>query len=154
MAVKHYAAQYRVGVVVWICLAHGKWHYEEVWPCWNRYGLVGRSVSLYRWALRAPSSQGLPSVEESVSCWLPSDQNVFLPTRCHAPDNGLSLWNCSPAPIRCFPLWELPWSWCFFTTMKLQLRQNSKRLCQRRQVAFPKTISFPEDNNPVIPWPP
>jgi hypothetical protein len=37
-------------------------------------------VSLYRLPLRAPTAQGLPSVEESVSSWLPSDQDIELST--------------------------------------------------------------------------
>jgi hypothetical protein len=40
---------------------------------------------------------------------------------CHAylhDENGLNLWNCKPAPIKCFSLEELPWSWSLFIAMK------------------------------------
>jgi hypothetical protein len=40
----------------------------------RRSDLVGGSASLGRWALRAPSAQAPPSMEERVS-WLPSDQD-------------------------------------------------------------------------------
>jgi hypothetical protein len=38
-----------------------------VWPCWDRSGLVRGSVSLCRWALRAPSAQALPNAEDTTS---------------------------------------------------------------------------------------
>ena len=28
------------------CLAHREWRYQEVWPYWNKCGLVGGSMSL------------------------------------------------------------------------------------------------------------
>jgi hypothetical protein len=36
----------------------------------------------------------------------------------HLDDNGLNLWTCKPAPIKCCPLRELPWSWCLLTAVK------------------------------------
>ena len=72
----------------------------------GRYGLVGGSVSLWRWTLRdAPSAQALPSVEngrEATLLLAASDQTVelwappasCLPARCHdffRDDNGLNL---------------------------------------------------------------
>ena len=43
-----------------------------------------------------------------------------LPSCCLAShhDNELNLWNCKPAPIKCCPLWELPWLWSLFTAME------------------------------------
>ena len=51
-----------LGMVVWIgmapyrlvleCLAQRKWHYQEIWPCWCRCGLIGGSITLWRWSLR------------------------------------------------------------------------------------------------------
>jgi hypothetical protein len=32
-----------------------EWHYQKVWPCWSRCGLIGIGVSLWVWALRPPS---------------------------------------------------------------------------------------------------
>jgi hypothetical protein len=40
---------------------------------------------------------------------------------CHVPhhdDNGLSLWHCKPAHIKCFPLAELLWSTFLVTAIK------------------------------------
>ena len=78
-----------------------------------KVALLG-SVLLYRWDLRAPSAQAPPSTEETVSSWLPSDQDIelsvpspasCLPGLCHALcyDNELSLRNCKPAPVNCCP---------------------------------------------------
>jgi hypothetical protein len=50
-----------------------------------------------------------------------SFSSTCLPECCHAShydDNGLNLWNCKPALIKYFSLYELPWSWCLFTPMK------------------------------------
>jgi hypothetical protein len=44
----------------------------------------------------------------------------------HHDDNRLSLWNCKPAPIKCFSLGELPWSWCLFTSTEIQTKTLSK----------------------------
>jgi hypothetical protein len=63
---KEQGFSWKVRVVVCICLAHGKGHRWELWPCWNRCGLVGRSMSLRRWALRDPNAQALPSVVETL----------------------------------------------------------------------------------------
>jgi hypothetical protein len=105
-------------VVVWIGLApidswvwilgHREWHYWEVWPYWRRCNLVGGSVSLCRWALRAPMSSLYP-VWKKVSSWQSLDQDVELsapsPTPClpvyRHDDNGPNLWNCKPAPVKC-----------------------------------------------------
>jgi hypothetical protein len=60
-------------------------------------------------------------VELSVPSPVPS-----LPAYCHASchdDSGLNLCNCKPAPFKCLPLSELPWSWCLFTAIKPQLSQ-------------------------------
>jgi hypothetical protein len=82
----------------------------EVWPCWSRCGVVGRSVSVCHCGggLRElpPSCLRIP-----VSSCLPSEQDVELSAPpapclagcCHAScfdDNGLNLWNCKPAPIK------------------------------------------------------
>lgn len=53
-------------VVVWLSLAHRKWHYEQGWPCQGRCGLIGGNLSLCGWALRMPSAQALLSVEEHL----------------------------------------------------------------------------------------
>ena len=46
-----------------------EWYYWEVWLCWNRYGLVEGSVSLWRWALRSLLLK-LHSVWQTISCYL------------------------------------------------------------------------------------
>jgi hypothetical protein len=38
--------------------------------------------------------------------------------------NGLNLWNCKPAPIKCFLSNKLLWSWYLFTTIEQWLRQS------------------------------
>jgi hypothetical protein len=65
---------------------------------------------------------------------LPADQDVelsaplapCLPACFHAfqhDNNGLNPWNYKPAAVKCFPLKELPWSWCLFTEIEI-LRQG------------------------------
>jgi hypothetical protein len=69
----------------------------NVWPTGSDIvrscGLVRGNVSLWGWALRVSSTQALPSAEETVSSWLPSNQDVelsasspepCLPAGCHA----------------------------------------------------------------------
>jgi len=95
-----------------------------LWKVARRYDRVGRSVTLWRWTLRSyvhtpPHAEEtfspLGCLWKTVSLWLASDQDVELlapPTPCllagcHAfchDDNGLNLWSCKPAPIRCFLL--------------------------------------------------
>jgi hypothetical protein len=60
-----------------------EWHYLEVWPCWSGSGLVGGSVSLWGWVLRASSS-------------LPEDASLIL---------AAFRWRCrsKPALIKCCP---------------------------------------------------
>jgi hypothetical protein len=83
-------------------------------------GLVGGSVSPWRWSLRSPGAQAPPNVVRNPpsSClWksllLPLDQCVellafpgqCLPEHYHASchdDNGLNLWTCKLASIKCF----------------------------------------------------
>jgi hypothetical protein len=89
---------------------------------------VGFEVYIY--------AQALPSVDHSLLLLL-VDQDVkvsalpvsCLPACCHAScldGNGLNLWNWKPAPIKCCPLKDLPWSWCLFTAMKPQLRHHPR----------------------------
>ena len=70
------------------------------------------SLSPWRQTLRSPKLRPCP-VLKTISSWLPSDQDVelsaltapCLPTYCHASyhdDNGLDLWTCKPATIKCF----------------------------------------------------
>ena len=95
-------------VVVWICFAHGKWHYWEVWPYWRRGSLV-RSVSLgvggnLRLLCSSSSQWGKRG---SVFSWFPlEDLELSAPSsapcfpRCyhasHHDDNGMNLWTCKP----------------------------------------------------------
>jgi hypothetical protein len=72
----------------------------------------------------------------SVSSSLPSDQGIELLAPpapclpcCHASchdDNGLNLWKCKPAPIKCCPLLiKLPWPWCLFTAVETLIKTVS-----------------------------
>jgi hypothetical protein len=84
-----------LGVAVRICLAHGEWHYLEVWLCWRKCATV-------RWSFEILILYMLKSGQcGRVSCWLSSDQDTELlaPTascllvHCQAScnDNGLNL---------------------------------------------------------------
>ena len=42
----------------------------------------------------------------------------------HHDDNRLKLQNGTPAPNKCFPLYELLWSWCRFTAINPKHRQH------------------------------
>ena len=90
-----------------------------MWPYWRRCGLVQGSELLCRQDLEVFCAQALPNVESSlllaacgrqVSFWWSSDQDVKFSTLlvcCHVSchdDNGLNLWDCKPAPIKCCPL--------------------------------------------------
>jgi len=42
----------------------------------------------------------------------------YLPACCRVSNydnSGLNFWKCKPPPMKCFPLYELLWSWCLFT---------------------------------------
>jgi hypothetical protein len=73
----------------------------------KRCGLVRGNASLWD----GPRNS-LPSCLETIFSWLPSNQDVellappalWLPACCHAShldDNGLNLWICKTAPIKC-----------------------------------------------------
>ena len=58
-----------------------EWHYWEVWPCWSRCGLVGGSVSLWRWALWFFSSFTQCDSQLSSCCfWSRCRQHICLGT--------------------------------------------------------------------------
>ena len=40
-------------------------------------------------------------------------------------NNELNLWTYKQTPIKCFPLLELPWSWCLFKALEHWLRYIS-----------------------------
>ena len=87
------------------------------------------SVPLSGWTMR-PSSWLPEDAESSPIClWYKKARHLWyilalpatcLPRGCHAfclDDNRLNHRTCKLAPTKCCPLWELPWSWCFFTAM-------------------------------------
>jgi hypothetical protein len=79
--------------------------------CWNRCGLFGGSMSLHRprlWGLLVlklhPARVLLAAFGSRCSPLLPA---LCLPGHCHVSchdDNGLNLWTCKPALIKCCPL--------------------------------------------------
>jgi hypothetical protein len=89
------------GVMVCICSVQGVALLEGMWPCWSRCVIVGvvsknpypscleASILLaaFRWRCRTLSSSC------TMSAWM-------LPCS-HLHDNGLDLWICKPAPIKC-----------------------------------------------------
>ena len=72
----------------------------EVWPCWRKYVTVGlsfKTLVLAAWQpvfFCVPLEQG---VKLSSSCTIPA---WVLPCSC-LDDNGLQLWTCKPAPVKC-----------------------------------------------------
>lgn len=107
----------------------------------RRYDLVGVNVALLEeachlgWALwfqmLKPGlvSHSLPSACQSVCEALShlSSTMSACPTSCsHYDDNGLKLWTCKPAPVKCLPLWELLWSWCLFAGIKALTKTDGK----------------------------
>jgi hypothetical protein len=103
-------------------------HRFMCWDAWpisfgtiRRYGLVGVGMALLEKVChcgghtsRSPMIKLCP-VWKTVSL-LPMDQDAelpapssipYLPSCCHAShrdNNGLNLWNCKSAPIKCLPL--------------------------------------------------
>jgi hypothetical protein len=101
--------------VAWICstqgvaLLGGVALLEEVCNCWGEqrdlppnHMRASLLLSAFGWTL---------SSSRSTSAWM-------LPCSC-LDDNGINHWTCKPAPIKCCPFKELPWSWCLFTAVKL-----------------------------------
>ena len=122
-----------VWVFIWVVLqmspnlgggGHKLTTLEYIWP-WDistirRCGLAGVSVALLeevchyggklwwhiysshdkKWysLLLLPADQDRELSAPPVPC-LPGCHHV-----CHHGDNGLNIWNCKPAPIKCFPL--------------------------------------------------
>lgn len=115
----------KLGVVIWICLSHGDWHYWKYglfgidvdlsWKVWHRVG--GFEVSLYSSSAQCRIKSSLGCLQKTVSAL----QSQCLPVCCHAySHNGISLnlLSCNSAPIKCFLLWILPWECCLFTAIK------------------------------------
>ena len=96
------------------------------WGAIRRYVLVGVDVSLLEEecglrGLRSSSSASvslslpLARVDQDVELSCPSPAPC-LPAGHHASchDNRLSFWTVRYPPVKCFPLWKLPCSWCLF----------------------------------------
>lgn len=118
-------------VVVWMKwpqFAHSDWYYlkglefvswlESVWICCRKY-VIGISEALRFQKLK-------PSLVAHLLFLLLNNPDVELSAPSPAPHpprasyqdyNGITLPspNCKPAPVTCFPLRELVWSWCLFT---------------------------------------
>lgn len=66
------------------CKSHWSllWWFEYAWPTGSgtirRCILVGRNVSLCRWALEGSCAQILPIVKERPFPWLPAEDSLFL----------------------------------------------------------------------------
>ena len=82
------------------------------WVCYCECGLqdpalncleVSILLAAFRWSCRTLSS----------SCPIP----VWMLPCSHLDENGLNLWTSNTDPIKCFPLSDLPWSWCLFTAV-------------------------------------
>ena len=105
-------------LVVWIFLGQGI-------ALFRKCGLVGVSMVLLEEVCHYGSELWeIPSscLRKLVFCLLLAGNvelspplGSCLPQCCHAScidDNGLNLWTCTLAPIKCCLLWKLPWSWC------------------------------------------
>lgn len=91
----------------------------------RRYVLVGGSVPLWRLALRSYMLKlGLVSQSPPAICtsrWENSQrllQHQVLPQW---------KWTKPLKQIKCFPLWELLWSWCLFITTETLTKTDHKR---------------------------
>lgn len=82
-------------------------------PCWCRCGIVEQNVSLGGfWDLRCSSqANGSGSLPAACKSWCrisaPSSTPCLFAC-CHPSyrdDNGINLWSCERAPIKCFPMW-------------------------------------------------
>jgi hypothetical protein len=109
------------------------WLFKYPWPIGRgtvrSCGFVGGSVSLWGWALSS-YAQALLLKSTSCCCLCSVFSALCLPGCGHAShhDSGLNLWTCKPAPIKCCPLWDLPWSWCLFTAMETLRQLGLKKL--------------------------
>ena len=78
------------------------WHYSEVWPCWKKFVTVGvgfETLLLPAWKLifsLQPVDRDLALSALSPTPCL----SVCCHASCHG-DNGLNIWHCKPAPIKC-----------------------------------------------------
>lgn len=95
------------------CLAHSRQHCQEVWPYWSRCGLVGGTLSLWRWALKSNKFKSGQCETVSFCCLQIKMQDSHLLLRRHVcrigatsrhDDNGLNL--------------ELLWPWCLLTAIE------------------------------------
>jgi hypothetical protein len=96
----------------------------------RRCGLVGVCVVLLEGVYQCGGGQWDPPPS---SPWVSLLLAIFW-SRCRALSSfssTMSVWmlpcciiltmmimDCLPAPIKCYPLKELPWSWCLFTAME------------------------------------
>jgi hypothetical protein len=82
-----------------------EWHPVEVWPWWNRCVTMGVGLRLSPSCLEVSlplAAFGWRCRTLSSACAMPA---WMLPCS-HLNDNGLNLWTCKPAPIKC----------CFYKT--------------------------------------
>ena len=111
------------------------WHYPliEVWPCWRKcvsvrvgFGVLCLSSAQDR-RNPLPSCLGnrLLSAAFSSRCRTLGSSKSACMLLCFPPW-WMGLWNCKTAPMKGFPLWELPWPWCPFTAIKPKLRQSQR----------------------------
>lgn len=62
-----------------------------------------------------------------------STRSAACPHASCSADNELNLQNCKHAPVKGFPLWELPQSWRLFTATEHELRhRRSPQSCTNR----------------------
>lgn len=105
---------------------------EEVWPHWrdpmpDPFSLPPKSLLLM-----------------ALNLWATSP----VPVCGHAPcydSNGLTSASVSQPLIKCFLLYELPWSWCILTAIKPWLRHPASNLWDllgRQTGYFPKAFSL------------
>jgi len=132
----------------WVCgdLNGYELHSVWAWPLGSgsirRCGLIGADVILleevchYGAGFEASYAQATPSVTYSLLLLAYHDVELSAPSLascllafCHVSccdDNGQNLWRYNLAPIKCFPLTELPWSWCLFLVIETQPKTGCK----------------------------
>jgi hypothetical protein len=94
---------------VWwfVCSWTREWHHLEVWPWWNRCDLVGIGVSLWVWASNSHPSCLEVSLPLAAFRWrhrtLSSAyaMTTWMLPCSHLDVNGLNLWTCKLAAIKC-----------------------------------------------------
>jgi hypothetical protein len=79
-------------------------------------------VCVWGWTLRS-NAQALPSTERDIELSAPSPAPSLLDAAILHEDNGLALWNCKPAPVKCCPFSLVMVPLCSNETLRQGVRE-------------------------------